>query len=151
MRPIDRRGHGVIPATGEALYHHAVVNGGTLTSKRILIIEDDPSSMRLMKYTLEHEGYQVLTATNGLEGLHKALSEAIDLVVLDIMLPGIDGYNICERLRNEEQTARLPIIMVSAKARGIDRDTGLKLGANDYVTKPWRRADLLARIGSMLG
>jgi len=94
--------------------------------KKILIIEDDPSTSRLTKYTLQQEGYQVLTAANGLEGLRKASGEEPDLIVLDIMLPGIDGFEICRRLRAEPQTAKLPVLMVSAKAREIDKSTGLR-------------------------
>ena len=119
-------------------------------NKKILVIEDDPGSLRLIEYTLEQEGYHVLTATNGLEGLRKAKSEEPDLIILDVMLPGVDGFEICHRLRAEPQTAKLPVLMVSAKARGIDKATGLKVGADDYITKPWYRPELVAKIAAML-
>ena len=119
-------------------------------NKKILIIEDDPSTLRLIRYTLQQEGYQVLTASNGLEGLRKAKSEQPDLIILDAMLPGIDGFEICHRLRAEPQTAKLPILMVSAKARQIDKATGLKVGADDYITKPWHRPELVTKIAAML-
>ncbi len=119
-------------------------------NRKILVIEDDPSTLRLIKYTLQQEGYQALTAPNGLEGLRKAKSEQPDLIILDVMLPGVDGFEICHRLRAEPQTAKLPILMVSAKARGIDKATGLKVGADDYITKPWYRPELVAKIAAML-
>jgi len=119
-------------------------------NKKILVIEDDPSTLRLLKYTLQQEGYQVLPTPNGLEGLRKAKSEEPDLIILDVMLPGVDGFEICHRLRAEPQTAKLPILMVSAKARGIDKATGLKMGADDYITKPWYRPELVAKIAAML-
>jgi len=119
-------------------------------SKKILVIEDDPSTLRLIKYTLQQEGYQVLIAPNGLEGLRKAKNEEPDLIILDVLLPGIDGYEICHRLRAEPQTAQLPILMVSGKAREIDKATGLKMGADDYIIKPWHRPELLTKIAVML-
>jgi two-component system alkaline phosphatase synthesis response regulator PhoP len=103
-----------------------------------------------MVYTLEHEGYQVLIATNGLEGLRKALKEKPDLIVLDVMLPGVDGFEVCHRLRTEPKTAQLPILMLSAKGQEIDKVTGLKVGASEYMTKPWQRSELLTRIATML-
>jgi len=119
-------------------------------NKKILVIEDDPSTLRLIKYTLQQEGYEVLTVPNGLEGLRKARSEQPDLVILDVMLPGIDGFEVCHRLRAESQTAKLPILMISGKTRGIDKATGLRMGADDYVTKPWHRPELVAKITAML-
>lgn len=119
-------------------------------NKKILVIEDDPGTLRLMVYTLEQEGYQVLTAVNGLVGIKKAQSEEPDLIVLDVMLPGIDGFEICHRLRAEPGTAQLPVLMLSAKAQEIDKATGLKVGADDYVSKPWRRFELVSKIATML-
>jgi len=118
--------------------------------KKILVIEDDPSTLRLIKYTLQQEGYQVLIASNGLDGMRKAQSGEIDLIILDVLLPGIDGFEICHRLRGDPQTAQLPILMISGKAREIDKATGLKMGADDYITKPWHRPELLAKIAAML-
>jgi len=119
-------------------------------NKKVLIIEDDPSTLRLTKYTLQQEGYEVLTAPNGLEGLRKASGEEPDLIILDIMLPGIDGFEICRRLRAEPQTAKLPILMVSAKAREVDKATGLKVGGDDYITKPADPSELISRVESLL-
>ena len=118
--------------------------------KRILVIEDDLGSLRLIRYTLEREGYQVLTATNGLEGLRKAQSEELDLIISDLMLPGIDGFEICHRLRAKPQTAQLPIFILSAVVSEIDNATRLKVGADDYINKPWHRLELVTKIASVL-
>jgi DNA-binding response OmpR family regulator len=118
--------------------------------KKILVIEDDPATSRLVDYSLRHEGYQVITASNGLEGVRKALSEAPDLVILDVMLPGMDGFEICHRLRSEPTTANLPILMFSAKAQEIDKETGIKVGADDYLTKPAAPAEIVSRVEKLL-
>lgn len=119
-------------------------------AKKILIIEDDPSISRLVDYSLRHEGYEVITAANGLEGIRKAHNEAPDLIILDVMLPGMDGFEICQRLRSEASTMQLPILMLSAKAQGIDKDTGLKMGADDYLSKPADPSEIVRRVGSLL-
>jgi len=119
-------------------------------NKKILVIEDDPGSLRLIRYTLEREGYQVLTATDGLEGLRKAQNKEPDLIVSDLMLPGIDGFEICRCLRAEPQTAELPIFILSAVVSEIDNETKLKVGADDYISKPWHRLELATKIATML-
>ena len=120
-------------------------------SKKILIIEDDPSFSRAINHIIEKEGYDVVTATNGMTGLRMAKEENPDLLVLDVMLPGLDGFEICNRLRSEPETASLPIIMLSAKGQEADKATGLKVGANEYLTKPVDRVLLLDKIASLLG
>ncbi len=119
-------------------------------ANRILVIEDDPATSRLMDYSLSHEGYEVIRASNGLEGIRKAFSEAPDLVILDVMLPGVDGFEICHRLKSDAATARLPILMFSAKAQEIDKATGLKVGADEYLTKPAAPAEILGRVQKLL-
>lgn len=119
-------------------------------NKKILVVEDDPATLRLVDYTLRHEGYQVLTASNGLEGIRKAHNEAPDLIILDVMLPGMDGFEICHSLRSEPDTAQLPILMFSAKAQEIDKDTGLKVGADDYLAKPADPSEIVSRVGKLL-
>lgn len=118
--------------------------------KKILVIEDDPASLRLTQYILEHKGYEVLTAVNGLDGLKKARSEEPDLVILDVMLPGMDGFNICYHLRAEPGTARLPILFLSAKAQEADKETGCKVGADCYVTKPVDPDSIIHRVETLL-
>ena len=119
-------------------------------NERILVIEDDPGALRLAQYVLQYEGYEVLTATNGLAGLKKARSEQLDLVILDVMLPGVDGFEICHRLRAEPQTAQLPILMLSAKAQAVDLAMGLKVGADDYLSKPTDAAEIIRRVKKLL-
>jgi len=118
--------------------------------KRILIIEDDPIALELIEYTLQQEGYETLTALNGVEGLAKARDEKPDLVVLDVMLPGLDGFEVCQRLQAEPETGRLPILMLSAKAREVDIDTGRRVGADIYVTKPIDPSGLIVEVGTLL-
>jgi len=121
-----------------------------LISKKVLIVEDNPSVLRATSYILEKEGYEVLTAQNGLEGLKKAKENSPDLLILDVMLPGIDGFEICHRLRGEPQTANLPIVMFSAKGQESDKAMGKKMGADDYLTKPVDRIVLLDKVADLL-
>ena len=118
--------------------------------KKILVIEDDPATSRLVDYTLRHEGYQVSKASNGLEGIRKVHEEKPDLLILDVMLPGMDGFEICHRLRSEPATAQLPILMFSAKAQEIDKNTGLKVGADDYLSKPADPSEIVKRVAILL-
>ena len=119
-------------------------------AKKILVVEDDPAASRLMSYILEGEGYQVLTAPNGVEGLRQAQEEEPDLLVLDVMLPGLDGFQVCRRLRAESRTSRIPVLMLSAKAQETDKATGLKVGADEYLTKPADPAELVRHVESLL-
>ncbi len=118
--------------------------------KKILVIEDDPAISRLVDYSLRHEGYEVIQASNGLEGIRKAHDERPDLVILDVMLPGLDGFEICHRLKSGQDTARLPILMFSAKAQEIDKNTGLKVGADDYLPKPASPTEIVNRVEKLL-
>ncbi len=114
---------------------------------KILIIEDDPSIAELEKDYLELSGFEVEIAADGTAGLEKALSGGFDLFILDLMLPGRDGFEICSRIRQEKDT---PILMVSAKKDDIDKIRGLGLGADDYVTKPFSPSELVARVKAHL-
>ncbi len=118
--------------------------------KKILVIEDDPATSRLVDYSLRHEGFQVIAAFNGLDGIRKATNEAPDLIILDVMLPGMDGFEICHRLREQPATAKLLILMFSAKAQDIDKNTGLKVGADDYLSKPAAPAEIVRRVNNLL-
>ena len=118
--------------------------------KKILVIEDDPVVARLVQYTLTKHGYEVLTATNGLQGLRKARQERPDLIMLDVMLPGVDGFEICRRLRAELQGDGVPIVMLSGKARDADKATGLDLGADDYLVKPVSPSKMVSVVGAFL-
>ena len=114
----------------------------------ILIIEDDVSILRGLKDNLAFEGYQVQTALDGNEGLQLALKKHFDLLLLDIMLPGMNGLEICRRLKKEKP--ELPIIMITARGTEMDKVGGLDLGADDYLTKPFSIPELLARIRAVL-
>jgi DNA-binding response OmpR family regulator len=116
----------------------------SIEAKTILIIEDDVSILRGLKDNLSFEGYHVLTSADGQEGLQMAIENKIDLLLLDIMLPGINGYDICRSLKKEKP--ELPIIMITARGTEIDKVAGLDLGADDYITKPFSIPELLARI-----
>ncbi|MCR4752673.1 MAG: response regulator transcription factor [Eubacterium sp.] len=115
---------------------------------KILIIEDEGSIADLEKDYLERAGYKVLVENDGTAGLEKALREDCDLVVLDLMLPGIDGFEICRKIREEKN---IPILIVSARKEDIDKIQGLDLGADDYMTKPFSPSELVARVKAHLG
>lgn len=112
--------------------------------KIILIIEDDISILRGLKDNLEYEGYGVTTETDGKKGLKLALEKEIDLVLLDIMLPNLNGYEICRKVKKERPD--LPIIMITARGSEVDKVSGLDIGADDYVTKPFSIPELMARV-----
>ena len=114
----------------------------------ILIIEDDVSILRGLKDNLTFEGYRVHTSTDGQEGLKLALEKHIDLLLLDIMLPGINGYEICRRLKKEKP--QLPVIMITARGSEMDTVAGLDIGADDYISKPFSIHELLARVRAVL-
>jgi DNA-binding response OmpR family regulator len=116
--------------------------------KTILVIEDDISILRGLKDNLEYEGYTVITETNGEKGLQVALRRKTDLVLLDIMLPGMNGYEICRKLKKEKP--ELLIIMITARGSEIDKVSGLDTGADDYVTKPFSIPELMARIRAVI-
>ena len=118
--------------------------------RRALVIEDDPSVARSLGCVLESEGYEVIIAANGVQGLLSAQSEHPDLVILDVMLPGLDGFEVCYRLRDDPQTAELPILMLSAKGREVDKLTAQKVGADMYLVKPVGPAEVLAKVESLL-
>ncbi len=110
---------------------------------KILIVEDEAKIARFLELELKHEGYEVIVAGDGRTGLEKALRDEVDLVVLDIMLPGLSGIEVCRRIRLE---SKLPIIMLTAKDDVTDKVAGLDMGADDYMTKPFAIEELLARI-----
>lgn len=116
----------------------------------ILIVDDEAAIRELLKFNLQKEGYHVLEAETGPDGLVIAKTEKPDLVILDLMLPGIDGLEICRNLKSQQNTAGIPIIMLTAKNEEIDKIIGLELGADDYLTKPFSPRELVARIKAVL-
>lgn len=115
---------------------------------RILIVEDEPDLQLGLKYNLQHEGYEVDTAGNGREGFEKAISNSFNLLILDVQLPEISGFDICRKLR--ENNIQTPIIMLTGKSDTFDKVLGLELGADDYMTKPFDVRELLARMKAVL-
>ncbi len=121
-----------------------------MAQHKILIVEDEPDILEVMAHNLEREGYAVLMARDGAEGLRLAREQSPDLLVLDLMLPGMDGLEVCRLLKEERATRTLPIIMVSAKDAESDVILGLGLGADDYVPKPFSPRELVARVRAVL-
>ena len=115
--------------------------------KKILVVDDEPTLVATLKYNLERDGFQVVTAEDGESALNLARSHRPDLVLLDLMLPGLDGFQVCRILRREIQA---PILILTAKGEEIDKVVGLELGADDYVTKPFSMRELLARVRALL-
>src|SRR5437899_12478497 len=118
--------------------------------KTVLVIEDDPDIAETVKYNLLSEGFAVQIAVSGEDGLSRALDSPPALIILDLMLPGIGGIDVCRRLRGQHQTHKTPIIMLTAKASEADRVAGLDIGADDYIAKPFSVRELLARVRAVL-
>jgi two-component system alkaline phosphatase synthesis response regulator PhoP len=118
-----------------------------MAGEKILIVEDEKHLVKVLKYNLEKEGYRVLTAGDGEAGLRLCRGEKPDLVILDIMLPKLDGFELCKAVR---QSAKTPILMLTAKTAEVDKVLGLELGADDYVTKPFSVREVMARIKALL-
>jgi DNA-binding response OmpR family regulator len=117
---------------------------------KILVVDDEPDAIELIKFNLKSAGYDVLTAVDGDEALKKARALLPDLIVLDLMLPEVDGLEVCKILRRDQRVSATPILMLTAKAAEIDRVLGLELGADDYVTKPFSPRELILRIKKLL-
>lgn len=117
---------------------------------RILVVDDEPDLVELVKYNLTKEGYSVEYAESGDKALKKIRAENYDLIILDLMLPGIPGLELCRILRKDEKTAKIPVIMLTAKTDEVDKILGLEMGADDYVTKPFSPRELIARIKAVL-
>jgi DNA-binding response OmpR family regulator len=118
-----------------------------LDKTKLLIVEDEPTLLETLKYNLQRQGYDVVTASDGVEALPMARTEIPDLVILDVMLPGLDGFEICRILRQEMS---VPILMLTARDEEVDKIVGLEVGADDYLTKPFSMRELLARVKAHL-
>lgn len=118
---------------------------------KVLVVDDDPDSAFMLEQAVSKAGYGTLTAYDGLTALSRARDEQVALILLDVMLPGMDGYEVLRRLRSEPATSDLPIVMVSAKSRPEDIETGLRLGADQYLTKPLRLADVVTCVRDLVG
>ena len=116
----------------------------------ILVIDDEPDLLELVEFNLKKDGYEVIVAKNGQAGLEIAQKVVPDMIVLDLMMPGIDGLEVCRQLRGDSRTKQIPMIMLTAKSAEADRIVGLELGADDYITKPFSPRELLARVRALL-
>jgi phosphate regulon transcriptional regulator PhoB len=125
-------------------------NTGGRRPLKILIVDDEKDIVDLVAYNLEKEGYETLKALDGEKALQLVRTKTPDLVVLDLMLPGIQGLEVCKRIRKVPETAAIPIIMLTAKGEEIDKVLGLEIGADDYITKPFSVKELLARVKAVL-
>jgi two-component system phosphate regulon response regulator PhoB len=121
-----------------------------MTKPKILVVDDEPDAVELVEFNLKSNGYEVVTAADGEEALEKARTQIPDLIILDLMLPEVDGTEVCKILRRDQRTRAIPIIMLTAKAAEIDRVLGLELGADDYVTKPFSPRELVLRVKRLL-
>jgi phosphate regulon transcriptional regulator PhoB len=119
-------------------------------AREVLVVEDEPDIRRLVVLHLEREGFRCRTATTGSDALREVKAAVPDLVVLDLMLPEVDGLEVCRRLRRDTSTAAIPIIMLTAKSDEVDRIVGLEIGADDYVGKPFSPKELVARVRAVL-
>lgn len=117
---------------------------------KVLVVDDEPDAVELIEFNLKAAGFDVVTAADGQEALKKAQSTLPQLILLDLMLPEVDGFEVCKQLRKNPNTANIPIIMLTAKAAEIDRVLGLELGADDYVTKPFSPRELVLRVKNLL-
>src|SRR6267142_471280 len=117
--------------------------------ERVLIVDDDPDIRRLVSYNLSQAGFQVATAATGRAALEAVQKQSPDLIILDVMLPDIDGLEVCRTLRQRDHSRRIPIIMLTARTEEIDRVVGFELGADDYVMKPFSPRELVLRVKSI--
>jgi DNA-binding response OmpR family regulator len=118
--------------------------------QKVLVVDDEPDALELIAFNLKGAGLDVVTASDGAEALKKAAHQAPDLIVLDVMLPEVDGLEVCKVLRRSSKTAGVPILMLTSKAAEVDRIVGLELGADDYVTKPFSPRELVLRVKRLL-
>ncbi len=118
--------------------------------KKILVVDDEPHMLRLVQFNLERAGYSVITAKDGQEALKILEKEKVDLIIADVMMPEIDGLELCKRVKADSKWKSYPVIMLTAKAQLTDRVSGREVGADDYITKPFHPKELLATVNNVL-
>lgn len=121
-----------------------------MAGEKILVVDDEPHIVQLITFNLEKNGYKVISANNGADGLKMAKVELPQLVLLDLMLPELDGYDVCREIRRDNNICNMPVIMITAKSEELDKILGLELGADDYITKPFSVRELVARVKAVL-
>ncbi|HEY7727706.1 MAG TPA: response regulator [Candidatus Eisenbacteria bacterium] len=122
-----------------------------MSKGKILVVDDEIYIVHILDFSLGMEGYEVVTALDGEQALEKVKSERPDLIVLDIMMPKLDGYEVCKTIKGNPDTAHIPVILLSAKGRNVDQKMGFDVGADDYITKPFSPRKLVERINQLLG
>jgi two-component system alkaline phosphatase synthesis response regulator PhoP len=135
------------------LFNHVKNYGNIIINRNmseILIVDDEKDIVEAVEYNLKKEGFKVFKAFDGINGLRIARDKVPDLIILDLMLPGVSGLDICKTLKNEPKTSNTPIIMLTAKTEEVDKVLGLELGADDYITKPFSIRELIARIKTIM-
>lgn len=120
-------------------------------TRRILAVDDEPHILKLVAFSLKAKGFEVLEATDGLSAVAVAEAEKPDLILMDVMMPALDGYEACRRIKANPATADIPVVMLTAKAQVAEQKTGLDAGALDYICKPFTPKDLVAQVESLLG
>lgn len=139
--------HGTVPAKEPTVPALSARNRG---KAKILVVDDEPDTVELITFNLRNAGYEVVCAADGAEALRKARSHGPSLIILDLMLPEVDGLEVNKMLRADSSTAHIPVLMLTAKAGEVDRILGLELGAKDYVTKPFSPRELILRVRNIL-
>ncbi|HKW51408.1 MAG: response regulator [Candidatus Eisenbacteria bacterium] len=122
-----------------------------MSKGRILVVDDEIYIVHILDFSLGMEGYEVITALDGEQALEKLKTEKPDLIVLDIMMPKLDGYEVCKAIKSSPETRHIPVILLSAKGRNVDQKLGFDVGADDYITKPFSPRKLVERINQLLG
>ncbi len=117
---------------------------------KVLVVDDEEYIQHILNFSFGAEGYEVITAANGAEAIEKAVNEKPDVIVLDIMMPKMDGYEACKKLKSDPQTKAIPVILLTAKGRDVDRRLGSDAGADDYVVKPFSPGRLIERVEGMI-
>jgi len=122
-----------------------------MSKGKILVVDDEIYIVHILDFSLGMEGYEVVTALDGEQALEKLKQEKPDLIVLDIMMPKLDGYEVCKAIKSDPETRQIPVILLSAKGRNVDQKMGFDVGADDYITKPFSPRKLVERINQLLG
>ncbi len=122
-----------------------------MSKGKILVVDDEIYIVHILDFSLGMEGYEVVTALDGEQALEKRKVEKPDLIVLDIMMPKLDGYEVCKAIKSDPETRQIPVILLSAKGRNVDQKMGFDVGADDYITKPFSPRKLVERINQLLG
>ena len=121
-----------------------------MANEKILVVDDEEHILELISFNLTNNGYKVIKANNGIDAVRLAIEEKPKLILLDLMIPGKDGYDVCREVRSNSEIRNIPIIMLTAKSEELDKILGLELGADDYITKPFSVRELLARVKAVL-